>query len=282
MKTLKLGMRDAAVKILQTELNRIGNKLTADGAFGPGTLAAVKAFQQSLQLVADGIVGYSTWQALFFHQRPAAARLTEDDFRLAALLLDCETAALKSVQKVETAGRGGFLAAGKPQLLFEGHIFWRQLQLRKIDPAKYQTANASILYPKWTKTHYKGGIGEYARLEQARKINADAANASASWGMFQIMGFQYQLCGFKTVAQFVSAMCQSERSQLLAFCRFITKNPQMHAALQAKKWATFARLYNGSEYAKTSTTQNCSTLTRRTQLSKTLITNTLTTRHKKH
>ena len=106
MKTLKLGMRDAAVKILQTELNRIGNKLTADGAFGPGTLAAVKAFQQSLQLVADGIVGYSTWQALFFHQRPAAARLTEDDFRLAALLLDCETAALKSVQKVETAGRG--------------------------------------------------------------------------------------------------------------------------------------------------------------------------------
>ena len=113
MKTLKLGMRDAAVKILQTELNRIGNKLTADGAFGPGTLAAVKSFQQSLQLVADGIVGYSTWQALFFHQRPAAARLTEDDFRLAALLLDCETAALKSVQKVETAGRGGFLAAGK-------------------------------------------------------------------------------------------------------------------------------------------------------------------------
>lgn len=165
MKTLKLGMRDAAVKILQTELNRIGNKLTADGAFGPGTLAAVKAFQQSLQLVADGIVGYSTWQALFFHQRPAAARLTEDDFRLAALLLDCDTAALKSVQKVETTGRGGFLAAGKPQLLFEGHIFWRQLQLRKIDPAKYQAANASILYPKWTKTHYKGGIGEYARLE---------------------------------------------------------------------------------------------------------------------
>ena len=78
MKTLKLGMRDAAVKILQTELNRIGNKLTADGAFGPGTLAAVKAFQQSLQLVADGIVGYSTWQALFFHQRPAAARLTAE------------------------------------------------------------------------------------------------------------------------------------------------------------------------------------------------------------
>ena len=78
MKTLKLGMRDAAVKILQTELNRIGNKLTADGAFGPGTLAAVKAFQQSLQLVADGIVGYSTWQALFFHQPHDSLKTTSD------------------------------------------------------------------------------------------------------------------------------------------------------------------------------------------------------------
>lgn len=250
MKTVKQGMRDAAVKTLQTELNRIGYKLSADGAFGPGTLVAVKAFQQSMHLVADGIVGYTTWQALFFHQRPAAVRLSEDDFRLAALLLDCETPALKAVQKVETAGRGGFVAPGKPQLLFEGHIFWSQLKLRKIDPVPLQAANASILYPKWTKSHYKGGIAEYARLDQARKINADAANASASWGMFQIMGFQYTVCGFKTVAQFVEAMCESERSQLLVFCRFITKNPQMHAALQSKKWATFARLYNGSEYAK--------------------------------
>ncbi|WP_371413546.1 MULTISPECIES: N-acetylmuramidase domain-containing protein [Bacteroides] len=30
--------------------------------------------------------------------------------------------------------------------------------------------NENILYPKWEKGHYKGGIGEYDRLEQARKI----------------------------------------------------------------------------------------------------------------
>ena len=45
MKTIKQGMRDEAVKVMQTELSRLGYNLTADGAFGPGTLAAVKDFQ---------------------------------------------------------------------------------------------------------------------------------------------------------------------------------------------------------------------------------------------
>ena len=47
MKTIKQGMRDEAVKVMQTELSRLGYNLTADGAFGPGTLAAVKDFQHS-------------------------------------------------------------------------------------------------------------------------------------------------------------------------------------------------------------------------------------------
>lgn len=46
--------------------------------------------------------------------------------------------------------------------------------------------NENILYPKWEKGHYKGGMGEYDRLEQARKINHEAADASASWGCFRL------------------------------------------------------------------------------------------------
>ena len=37
----------------------------------------------------------------------------------AAMLLNCEPAALKAVQKVETGGKGGFLPSGRPTILFE-------------------------------------------------------------------------------------------------------------------------------------------------------------------
>ena len=250
MKLLKQGMCGEDVKFLQSELARVGHNIKADGHFGPGTLKAVKAFQKKHNLGADGVVGNGTWEVLLFDGRPAHEHLTDEDFCLAAKLIECEPAALKAVQKVETGGRGGFFAPGKPAILFEGHVFWKQLRQRGLRPEKLASANPDILYPKWTKRHYQGGLGEYARLEKARKIHPSAANASASWGMFQVMGFHFATCGFRTVGDFVAAMCESERRQLLATCRFISKTNGMLASLRAKKWATFASLYNGSGYAE--------------------------------
>ncbi len=59
MTTLKRGSRGAEVKTLQSKLN-----LMADGIFGPLTEEAVKEFQTSKGLKADGIVGAQTWAAL--------------------------------------------------------------------------------------------------------------------------------------------------------------------------------------------------------------------------
>ena len=53
-----------SVKDLQTALDRHGAKLTVDGIFGPLTEAAVKAFQKSHLIPADGIVGILTWAKL--------------------------------------------------------------------------------------------------------------------------------------------------------------------------------------------------------------------------
>ena len=151
---------------------------------------------------------------------------------------------------METGDKGGFLPSGRPTILFDGHIFWQQLRTRGINPQRVVTGNEDILYPKWTKAHYKGGEAEYERLLRARHVNEEAANASASWGMFQIMGFNHAACGEPSVASFISSMCQSECRQLLLSVRFIRENRSMLAALQKKDWKAFARLYNGPAYAQ--------------------------------
>ncbi|MDA0672109.1 MAG: peptidoglycan-binding protein [Cyanobacteria bacterium] len=64
--TLRVGMYGPAVTRVQERLQRLDFYAGAlDGVFGPQTEAAVKAFQRSRQLSADGIIGPATWQALF-------------------------------------------------------------------------------------------------------------------------------------------------------------------------------------------------------------------------
>lgn len=58
--TVQYGSRGTCVKELQ---RRLGG-LTADGVFGRGTKARVRAFQADTGLSADGIVGRNTWAKL--------------------------------------------------------------------------------------------------------------------------------------------------------------------------------------------------------------------------
>ena len=63
--TVRYGSKGQDVKTLQTMLNTVDNaKLTVDGSFGKGTLTAVKTFQKSNGLTADGVVGPATWNVL--------------------------------------------------------------------------------------------------------------------------------------------------------------------------------------------------------------------------
>lgn len=63
--TLRRGSQGDEVADLQTILNaRYGADLEVDGNFGKATEAAVKAFQKSHGLTADGVVGPKTWKAL--------------------------------------------------------------------------------------------------------------------------------------------------------------------------------------------------------------------------
>ena len=65
---LKLGSEGEDVKKLQVKLG-----IEAIGKFGPKTDAAVKAWQSSHGLTADGIVGDGTWSKMFGGATPVAA-----------------------------------------------------------------------------------------------------------------------------------------------------------------------------------------------------------------
>ncbi|MCL6626282.1 MAG: peptidoglycan-binding protein [Alicyclobacillus shizuokensis] len=63
---IEMGSRGTYVKEVQQQLNKLGYSCgTADSIFGSKTLKAVKAFQKAHHLTVDGVVGLSTWTALF-------------------------------------------------------------------------------------------------------------------------------------------------------------------------------------------------------------------------
>lgn len=169
--------------------------------------------------------------------------IPDDAWRTLAQALGVEEAALRAVAAVESAG-DGFLSppSDLPKILFEGHAFHRLTQ------GRFDKDHASISYAKWTKKFYLGGAGEWQRLEQACALDRGAGLQSASWGAFQIMGFNYALCGFSDVEAFVSQQRAGAAQQLDAFARFISR-PVFLNALRQKEWAKFAAAYNGPGYA---------------------------------
>lgn len=121
------------------------------------------------------------------------------------------------------------------------------MKKKGIDPGKYSSEYGDVLFPKWNRAIYVGGIAEYDRLEKASRINKDAALCSASWGMFQIMGFNHKICGFGTVRDYVEAIKQSANNHLVSFIEYL-KNTELAKPLKELDWETFAKRYNGSGY----------------------------------
>ena len=244
---LKHGDKGESVAVLQRALIAAGHPIAADGDFGDKTEAALLAYQQQRGLVADGIYGPATAAAIAHVS--TKGYLKEADIRYAAELLQVEPAAVKAVVQVESAGTG-YLKDGRVKILFERHIFYKELVKAKGKAfAESMTAEAPDVCHAQP-GGYRGGVAEYPRLARAMGIDKTVGMAAASWGLFQIMGFNHQAAGFDSVDEFVDAMKQSEGQQLQAFARFVKANKAMHAALQKKDWAKFASLYNGPAYKR--------------------------------
>lgn len=167
------------------------------------------------------------------------------DFIDDAAKLGCEVAAIRAVAQVESAGSGFYsLLPGEakpfPKILFEGHHFHR------LTKGKFDASHPTLSHRQWTKAFY--GQDQRARFSQAAALDPAAARLATSWGTFQIMGFNFSVCGYKTVNSFVTAMCRDANSHLEAFTQFVIANG-LADELQRKDFATFARVYNGPGYA---------------------------------
>ncbi|MDG9854113.1 N-acetylmuramidase family protein [Pseudomonas nitroreducens] len=256
MTILRHGDCGQDVRTLQNRLNdRLKAGLDTTGLFDDATEEAVRTFQRGAGLVDDGIVGPKTQASLT--GVGTTLLLGAGNLAAAAQRLSLPLATVYAVNEVESAG-AGFLANGKPKILFERHQMYRQLCTPRTpddDAAELKrhadelvALSPSLVNP--APGGYAGGTAEHQRLAQARMIDDTAALESTSWGAFQIMGYHATRLGYESVQAFAAAMASGEPAQFDAFVRFIEADAALLKALKARKWADFAKLYNGTAYAR--------------------------------
>lgn len=235
------------VVTVRTLLNKFGNSLEIVETNDTQLEEAIKQFQRDYRGSSrpDGRVDANgkTWGALVGIGR------IQGQLASIAQEYDLEPAVILAIQSVESGGNG-FFSDGRPKILFEGHIFWRELRKKGINPEQHRPGNENIVYPSWDKTQYHGGTAEYDRLDKAKAIDEEAALKSASWGEFQIMGFNHAVSGYPDVFSFVEAMHTAGKAQLGSLMGYLKGNNLLrHVRGSNKNWAKLAEGYNGPGYA---------------------------------
>lgn len=176
-------------------------------------------------------------------------RLTERDYQEVARELGVEVAAIKAVVEIE-AGRAheGFFKVGKPIINFDLSMFRQFARRNGVNLSRYTGSHSTVFNRPNLRRYGSQQAAQHARLEQARTIDEKTAFQGTFWGMFQIGGFNWKICGCKDIYEFVERMSRSERDQLDLFAKLI-KATGLDKALRQRNWARFARTYNGPGYA---------------------------------
>ena len=152
---------------------------------------------------------------------------------------------IHAILDTETRGTG-FDSKNRPIILFEPHVFYKQLAAHKPE-ALSRAMSEGLAYKSWGTKPYPRD--SYPRLEQAILIEPELALRSASWGLGQIMGFNHSMAGYASAASMVEKFKDDEEDHLLAMVKFIIA-AGLDDELRRHDWVGFARGYNGSGFAK--------------------------------
>jgi N-acetylmuramidase len=172
-------------------------------------------------------------------------RLTSAELLAAADKLGVDVATLRAILQVETAG-AGFDAKKRLKLLFEPHIFYRQLGP---GPKRNEAVKKGLAYAKARTRPYPPLSKRYDQIAAAIAIDETAAVNSASWGLPQIMGFNHRAAGFQSAKAMVTSMLEGEGQQLEAFTNLLS-DWKLTDALRNRDWRRFALKYNGPNALK--------------------------------
>lgn len=177
---------------------------------------------------------------------PGQSAITADDIAVLADVWGINPCHLRAVLAVESAGSGFLLnepPPTRPKILFEAHWFY------KLTPKPVSKTRPDLSSRRWNRSLYKGGSAEWGRLRDAMEFDPLQALKSASWGLGQVMGFNYTVAGCETMEQFVVEAFTGEKEQFNHMLNFIDNNSLM-GHLRAGRWAAFAKGYNGAGFRK--------------------------------
>lgn len=171
-----------------------------------------------------------------------ANRIDDYDLPRLGALIGVGEDELHAFMDVEAAG-SGFDTVGRPKMLFEPHLFYREL-----GPGKKRDAavKAGLAYPEWKPKGYPKE--SYTRLAKAMDIDVDAAIRSASWGLTQILGRWHKDIGYDTPLAMVEAFMDDEANHLEATIALL-RQWKVDDDLKAHRWEVVAKAWNGPGYA---------------------------------
>ena len=169
------------------------------------------------------------------------ARLTDDQIAAGARRLGVDPAAIKAIMWFQTGGAAGFRADGRPAINFEPHIFSR------LTGGTYDDQPGGFSSRTFQRGIYQLSQEErWTRLREAYARDPSAALSATAWGVFRIMGLNYEACGFRSIEALARAQAVSEESQLQTFEAFIGTK-KLAAPLAERDWPTFTRGFFGSD-----------------------------------
>lgn len=165
-------------------------------------------------------------------------KITDGQIEALALLNRYDYAAIKAIISVESGGKGFDETTGKILIQFE--------------PAWYRKFEPYTPSGLWSVNKVERQAAEWKAFNEAFAYHPVAAMRSTSIGMMQVMGFNFDKCGFSDVGSMWDYAKESEANQLEIAIRFIKSNNKLDMFLRHKNWPMVAFYYNGRDYWKNS------------------------------